>query len=129
LFEHPELVARDCATCREYFFDDATGEIKLGPDRKTPIKRQKPPTCEACPRWDAETKRPWPGFTDAEWTVLGLFRFCVEFNCLPRAGGAEDQEPETMITLVKLKQIRDQAEAGERAQHEADLMALIGRKK
>jgi hypothetical protein len=89
------LFYRDCALCKVYWFDD--GGVIYGPGKK-PLPRQKgqEPNCAICPKYDTETKITWNGFTKKNKYYFNGYRICKSFCTLPRSGGYDKQDPETM---------------------------------
>lgn len=100
--------------------------MKTGPTGER-LRRQAPPVCEACAKWDAETKRPWPGFTAENWRAFAIARACLELGALPRPGGIEQQEPETLETLLLVKAVKESAEADRAERAEAAALERMRR--
>ena len=120
-YEHPELFFRDCAECREWWIDEQTGKVQVGPDGEK-LKRQVPVICKAC------RKEGWDGFTPESEEAFELFRYCEAFGKLPRPGGIEDQDPAAMRTLLLLKTVKANCEQADRSQRDAEIVgALMGR--
>ena len=92
---------RDCGECRRYVIDDRTCRPKLdGDGQPVRLGDNQRRHCELCSR------NGWDGFTERNAAAFMCFRTCAEFGVLPRSGGAEDQEPasmETMLALAALK--------------------------
>lgn len=119
------MFVRNCVECKEFFFDEATGEVKKSPDGRERVRRPAAPDCSLCARWDAESGAPWAGFNEAEWRAFNVFKACEAFGVLPRAGGAEDQEEESMTTMLMLRMVKETSDRRESARTSSAALSVI----
>ena len=118
------LLRRDCAECRRFVIDERTGRPQTD-SHGEPVRLGEKQTrrCEGCAKWDAEARQPWPGFSERNARAFLVCRACIEMGCLPRAGGAGDQEPASMTTLLELKVMKAEIDAGAAEARMRKLMA------
>lgn len=97
----PEVYYRSCDYCRKYIHDD--NGVVNGPDDK-PIERAEtlPVNCTMCKKWDDDAEEAWEKFTRKNQYYFTVYRVAHAFGQLPRAGGIDIQDSETMENLLLL---------------------------
>ncbi len=69
------------------------------------MERVTPVDCTICAKWDFEKEEPWLAFTAKNQYYFTVFLIARAFGHLPRAGGINDQDGDTMRNLLLLHNI------------------------
>jgi len=81
LAKFPHVATRDCNVCKEFVFNEETGEMRKHNGK--PFPRNGPPPCQRCPK-----KRPdgLIELTPANWRVYAHYLQCRAVNDFPKDG-------------------------------------------
>jgi hypothetical protein len=75
--------------------------------KQRPVERaeHQPVNCRYCAKYDDEAKKGWDGFSRKNAYLFKSFLLAKAFGVLPRPGGTDQQDDETMDKFIILENI------------------------